>query len=135
MEVRNGDVRVNGEPVAVRSLGETFRDDAGHDLDVYEVDLGSRGYRILDDPHTAGPEVQTLTVAPGRYFMLGDNRDYSKDSRIWGTVRLAEFKGPAFVLYWSWDFNGGWGELFSPRTWWTLLTEKMRWERIGNSIR
>ena len=47
--------------------------------------------------------------------MLGDNRDHSKDSRYWGTVRLAEIKGPAFLLYWSWDFSGGWLELLQPR--------------------
>jgi hypothetical protein len=73
-------------------------------------------------------------VEEGRYFMLGDNRDYSKDSRYWGTVRLAEIKGPAFVIYWSWNFNGGWGELANPVTWWTLLTDKMRWERIGDGV-
>jgi hypothetical protein len=66
--------------------------------------------------------------------MLGDNRDHSKDSRFWGTVRLGEIKGPAFVLYWSWDFNGAWGEMLDPRTWWMLLTEKMRWGRIGDRI-
>jgi signal peptidase I len=66
--------------------------------------------------------------------MLGDNRDHSKDSRIWGTVRLAEIKGPAFLLYWSWDFNGSWERLLNPKTWWVLLTQKMRWERIGDRI-
>ena len=48
--------------------------------------------------------------------------------------RLAEIKGPAFVLYWSWNFNGGWGELLSPVTWWRLLTREMRWDRIGDGV-
>jgi hypothetical protein len=41
--------------------------------------------------------------------MMGDNRDYSNDSRFWGTVRLAEMKGPAFLLYWSWDWDASAG--------------------------
>ena len=49
---------------------------------------------------------------------MGDNRDHSKDSRVWGTVRLAEIKGPAFVLYWSWNFNGGWIDLINPLQLW-----------------
>ena len=46
--------------------------------------------------------------------MMGDNRDHSNDSRFWGTVRLAEMKGPAFILYWSWDWDGPWRELLNP---------------------
>ena len=134
VEVRDGIVRVNGEVMATQRLGEAFRDDAGYELDVYEVDLESRSYRILDDRRSSGPEVRRLHVEPGRYFMLGDNRDHSKDSRIWGTVRLAEIKGPAFVLYWSWNFNGGWLPLANPFTWWDLLTLEMRWDRIGSWV-
>jgi hypothetical protein len=46
-------------------------------------------------------------------------------------VRKAEIKGPAFVLYWSWDFNGGWLELLNPLTWWNA---EKRWDRIGSSL-
>jgi signal peptidase I len=132
---RGGRVFVNGEPVESQVLGETFEDDAGNPLAVSEVTLGDRRFRTLDDPHVSFPgPTDTITVEPGRYFMLGDNRDHSKDSRFWGSVRLAEIKGPAFILYWSWDFNGGWGELFNPLTLFDLLTQKMRWDRIGDRV-
>jgi signal peptidase I len=73
-------------------------------------------------------------VEPERFFVMGDNRDHSNDSRSWGTVRLAEIKGPAFVLYWSWDWDGSWRELLNPVTWWENLTRRMRWGRIGDRI-
>ena len=134
IEVRNGAVYVNGSLLEMRATGESFQGDPGRRLRVYRVSDDSRSYQVLDDLDVSFPDHPPVTVAPGRYFMLGDNRDHSKDSRIWGTVRLAEIKGPAFLLYWSWDFNGRWSQLLNPKTWWILLTQKMRWERIGDLI-
>jgi signal peptidase I len=132
---RSGRVFVNGEPIEAQPLAETFQDDAGNTLAVSQVTLGDHNFRILDDPNVTFPgPADTITVEPGRYFMLGDNRDHSKDSRFWGTVRLAEIKGPAFVLYWSWDFNGSWAQLLNPLTLFELLTQKMRWDRIGERV-
>ena len=42
-------------------------------------------------------------VPKGKYFMMGDNRDQSYDSRYWGYVDLKEIRGQALILYWSWD--------------------------------
>ena len=132
---RSGRVFVNGEPIETRPLDQSFVDDTGNTLAVNQVTLGDRSFQILDDPNVNFPgPADTITVEPGRYFMLGDNRDHSKDSRFWGTVRLAEIKGPAFVLYWSWDFNGSWAELLNPLTLFDLLTQKMRWNRIGERV-
>jgi signal peptidase I len=132
VEFRAGKVFVNGEEMKVDPLSETFRDGSGRELDVLQVSVESKQYRILDDPnaHFRAPRPVT-TVEPGRYLVLGDNRDYSKDSRVWGTVRKAEIKGPAFMLYWSWDFNGGWLELLNPLTWWNV---EKRWDRIGDRL-
>ncbi len=135
IELKNDLVFVNGERVERTPLPEDFVDDRGRKLHRYQVTMGEKSFVVLDDPNAPYSRPRSpIVVEEGRYFMLGDNRDHSKDSRYWGSVRLAEIKGPAFVLYWSWDFNGGWGELANPITWWNLLTGKMRWERIGDGV-
>jgi signal peptidase I len=58
-----------------------------------------------------------VQVPDGSYFVLGDNRDQSLDSRFWGFVSIEKIKGKVFLVYWSWDRN-----------------ERMvRWDRIGLS--
>ena len=48
---------------------------------------------------TFGP----VTVPADSYFVMGDNRDRSYDSRFWGFVKREKIKGLAFIKYWSWD--------------------------------
>jgi len=48
------------------------------------------------------------TIPAGEMFMMGDNRDNSKDSRFWGTVQMDQVKGRAMFLYWSWDSDRHW---------------------------
>jgi signal peptidase I len=131
VEVRpDGSVRIDGRLLEVTATGTSFENGAGTELAVREEHNGRCHYSVLDD-RRLGSAVKRVTVEPGRYFMMGDNRDHSNDSRGWGTVRALEFRGPALFLYWSWDYNGGWLELLNPLTW--VRVDK-RWSRFGDGL-
>jgi signal peptidase I len=52
------------------------------------------------DPGKPWSLQRAYTVPAGRYFVMGDNRTNSDDSRYWGTVRRSEILGKAFFVYW-----------------------------------
>ncbi|OEU53135.1 MAG: signal peptidase I [Desulfobacterales bacterium S3730MH5] len=86
----------------------------------------------IDDPYGAYPNPHSMrgaarprdnfgpvTVPPKSFFVMGDNRDHSYDSRFWGFVKQSAIKGKAFIIYWSWDTeNTG-----------------VRWKRLGDIVR
>ncbi len=131
---RGGRVFVNGDVLPIAGADAPFVDDAGQHYEMSWEDLGDCRHAVLDDPRPRDVRFDrgTYVVEPGRYFLMGDNRDNSNDSRGWGTVRLAEMKGPAFILYWSWDVNGNMLSFFNPVNWWTA---DKRWERVFQRVK
>lgn len=132
IEVRDSKLYVNHKPVDQVPIDGVFVDDEGFELNPYTETLGDCVHEALDDPHKPGLSRTPFVVEPGRYFMMGDNRDNSNDSRKWGTVRLDEFKGPAFIIYWSWDSKGNFFHLLNPINWFTV---EKRWGRVFQRIR
>lgn len=128
--LKNGQVFINDELVHTIGKGEFF-EDAGNSLMISYEDLGDCRHAVLDDPRANRLDRGTWIVEEGRYFMAGDNRDNSNDSRAWGTVRKDQFKGPAFILYWSWDVNGNMLSFFNPVNW---FTAEKRWDRVFQAV-
>jgi len=131
IEYKSGQLILNGKPAAQRDLHEVFTDNHGVKYRVLEEDLEGCRHRILDIPDTTGQSIELRTVPPDRYFMMGDNRDNSNDSRAWGTVHRDDMKGPVLINYWSWNNQRSWLAMLNPITWIQLLWGEMRWGRFG----
>lgn len=102
VEIRGKQVFVNGQPFSVEQ--EVYKDNS-----MLPAAVGPRDF------------MPPRKVPDDQYFVLGDNRDFSYDSRFWGFVDDSKVKGLAFIKYWSWDRDAD-------------LINKVRFERIGRLI-
>lgn len=69
-------------------------------VEPYVQFVDSRIFRNGKEPRDNLP---LQKVPENMYFVMGDNRDQSFDSRYWGFVNERDIRGKAFILYWSWD--------------------------------
>jgi len=99
LELRNKVVYINGRPLT----------------EPYVHYLLAAGAVPPSDPReNYGP----VTVPPGYYFMMGDNRDNSTDSRWWSFLSKDYVKGRAMMVYWSYEpGEGGWGSVVTGTRW------------------
>jgi signal peptidase I len=98
-------------------------------LEPGDPEYGVRG----DNRDNWGPE----EIPPGRLFVLGDNRDNSKDSRFWGFLPEDQVKGRALLVYWSYEASKGEYERTGYLEWIrdTLAAfGKTRWNRFFHMI-
>jgi signal peptidase I len=114
----NKKLTINGQPVNKDAIPDYFDEEAMRYLKQYSENLGARQHKILnDDTRRAGiSEIEVMTfpnqdncrysvegvvckVPAGHYFMMGDNRDNSLDSRYWGFVPDRNIVGRAFFVW------------------------------------
>lgn len=125
VEVRNDVLWVNGREIARRPADpdchyEDFEEVSGRwerrACDAFDETLDGRTYRVIYDRPNAPQSMPAVTVPPGGYFVMGDNRDNSHDSRYWGTVPQDHVLG---VVSW---------------VWWSSGQDGVRWDRLGRRL-
>jgi signal peptidase I len=112
----NKQLTINGQPVSRKPLPDFFDEDAMLYFKQFEEVLGERRHRILNDDNRPAfiPGVEdyqfkqncrysvegvVCKVPEGHFFMMGDNRDNSLDSRYWGFVPERNIVGKAFFIW------------------------------------
>ena len=106
-------IAVGGDTVEVRNNKVYINGEAAPDPDAH-YDPNTHTQR-----DSYGPEM----VPAGKFFVMGDNRDESYDSRYWGFADEGDVKGQATFIYWSWNSKARWADIIR----WMRSVCRRRW--------
>lgn len=112
----NNELIVNGKPVSYEALPQkTINELPSNEQPEHEYateDLGDHAHPVMSTPALVSRrDFGPITVPEGKYFMMGDNRDNSFDSRFYGCVERSRIVGKALAVALSFDH----GHVFKPR--------------------
>jgi len=105
---KNDQLSINGKSVNIKKIGPYTALDSGKPMNNYQLVqelLDSMPHEILLNPNGQSKEIPEITIPDGHYFVMGDNRSHSSDSRFWGFVPEDYIIGRAIGIWMHWDWN------------------------------